>query len=158
VDEERKEDLRRQLGTVWKMASVGLDTLREVVVRSSQAGRLRVDLALLQREKRDLLCDLGQAALRLADEGKLALPAELAPLARRVRDLEERMKVDAERVHDNAFGAPRGYAAEASSIVDDEVDASSADEAEAAIDAEADEHAEMAVPPTERKTKKGATR
>ena len=44
---DRKDELRRQFGTMWRMASSGLDTLREVVVRSSQSGRLRVDLALL---------------------------------------------------------------------------------------------------------------
>lgn len=111
--DDGREEWKRQLGTVWRMASSGIDTLREVVVRSSQEGRLRVDLALYQRERRDLFAELGQAVAGLADAGRLELPPELAQLVARLHDVTERIREDSARVQDNAFGAPRGYEPEA---------------------------------------------
>ncbi len=107
------DEWRHQLGTVWKMASSGLDTLREVVVRSSQEGRLRVDLALYQRERRDVLLELGQTLVSLVDAGRVEAPSELQPLLHRLKQVEERMRMDSAQLHDNAFGAPRGYEPEA---------------------------------------------
>ena len=108
-----RNDLRRQLDTVLRMASTGFDTLKEVVVRSSQEGRLRVDLALLQREKRELLAQLGGETLRLLDAGQLEGNADLDWLRDRIHDVESRMRASSSRAYDNAAGAPRGYEPEA---------------------------------------------
>ena len=129
---DRKDDLRRQFGTMWKMASDSFDTLREVVVRSSQAGKLRVDLALLAREKQQLLARLGEQVVALVDEGKLDVPEELRQTYDRVKDVDARLKADAGRASDNAFGAPRGYEPEAGGYGDDDAAG------------EVDEHAELA--------------
>ncbi len=134
---DRREDLRRQFGTVWKMASDGLGTLREVVVRSSQTGRLRVDLALLAREKQQLLARMGAQLGRLIDDGSVEVPEALKQMWERVRDVDARMNADAGRAHDNAYGAPRGYEPEAGGYGDDE-------EEDALLENEVDEHAEMA--------------
>jgi hypothetical protein len=107
------DEWKRQLGTMWRMASSGLDTLRDVVVRSSQQGRLRVDLAIYQRERRDLFSELGQAVVGLVEAGRIALPPELMQIVVRLREVDERIRMDSARVHDNAFGAPRGYEPEA---------------------------------------------
>jgi len=141
---EKRDDLRRQFGTVWQMAADGLWTLREVVVRSSQAGRIRVDLALLAREKQQLLARMGGELVRLLDEGKLEegkieVPERLRSMFERVKDVEARMNAETGRAHDNAYGAPRGYEPEAGGYGDDEN--------EDTLDAgenEVDEHAEMA--------------
>ena len=117
------DEWKRQLGTMWRMASTSLDTLRDVVVRSSQEGRLRVDLALYQRERRDLFAELGQAVVGLVDAGRLQLPEELAQLIARLRDVEERIRMDSARVNDNAFGAPRGYEPEAGDYEDPDAEA-----------------------------------
>src|SRR4051794_688165 len=111
--DEARDEWKHHLGTMWKMASTGLDTLRDVVVRSSQEGRLRVDLALYQRERRDLLGELGQSVLGLVRASRLELPEELRALITRLGEIEERIAMDSARVHDNAFGAPRGYEPEA---------------------------------------------
>jgi hypothetical protein len=116
---DRKDDFRRQFGTVWRMASSGLDTLREVVVRSSQAGKLRVDLALLAREKQQLLASLGARVAALLDEEAIEVPEEVRQIYDRVRDVEARIKSDSSRAYDNAFGAPRGYEPEAASFEDE---------------------------------------
>jgi hypothetical protein len=122
---------------MWKMASDGLDTLREVVVRSSQTGRLRVDLALLSREKQQLLARLGGEVVRLADEGALDLPETLSQICQRIRDVDARMSADVGRAHDNAYGAPRGYEPEAAGYGGEE------DEEDVLMENEVDEHAEM---------------
>jgi hypothetical protein len=119
---DRKDDLRRQFGTVWRMASSGFDTLREVVVRSSQSGRLRVDLALMARERQHLLATLGEQVAALIDEGALDVPSEVKELHERLRDIEHRMRVDSARAHDNAFGAARGYEPESGNFMEDELD------------------------------------
>ena len=135
---ERRDDLRRQFGTIWKMASDGLDTLREVAVRSTQSGRLRVDLALLAREKQQLLARLGASVVRLLDEDALEVPENIKQIWQRVKDVDARMNMDAGRAHDNAYGAPRGYEPEAGGYGDEEEEDALDDENEV------DEHAEMA--------------
>ena len=135
---ERRDDLRRQFGTIWKMASDGLDTLREVAVRSRQSGRLRVDLALLAREKQQLLARLGASVVRLLDEDALEVPENIKQIWQRVKDVDARMNMDAGRAHDNAYGAPRGYEPEAGGY------GHSDDDEDALGETEVDEHAEMA--------------
>ncbi len=118
------------------MASSGLDTLREVVVRSSQTGRLRVDVALLQRERAQILQSLGAKVVALVESGTLQLrDADARELFERVRDLDTRIASDLGRIHDNAFGAPRGFEPEAGGNYDDELDPDDSDE---------DEHAQFA--------------
>jgi hypothetical protein len=117
--DDGRDEWKRQVGTLWRVASEGLDSLREVVVRSSQEGRLRVDLALYQRERRDLLSELGQAVVGLIDAGRLEAPPELMELVHRLRHVEERVRHDSAMVNDNAFGAPRGYEPEAAAHNDD---------------------------------------
>jgi hypothetical protein len=129
-----KDDLRRQFGTMWRMASTGFETFREVVVRSSQTGRLRVDLALLKRERQQLLAELGLKVARLIEDEELEVPQAVRLVWERLHDVESRIKADSVKVHDNAFGAARGYEPEAyvSDVLDDED--------------ELDEHAEVAAP------------
>lgn len=107
--DDGREEWKRHVSTLWRMATESLDSLREVVVRSSQEGRLRVDMALYHRERRDLLAELGQAVVGLIDAGRLRMPEELMEIVYRLREVEARVRHDSARVHDNAFGAPRGY-------------------------------------------------
>ncbi len=147
------------------MASSGLDTLREVVVRSSQSGRLRVDLALLQRERQHLLSSLGEQVAALIEEGALEVPDQLRLQVERIRDVEGRIQSDSGRAHDNAFGAQRGYEPEAGNY-EDELDTPDEDEharmtgADAAAPAEEPELEAQTVKPKKRGTpaRKGASR
>jgi len=122
---------------MWKMASDGLDTLREVVVRSLQTGRLRVDVAFLAKEKQQLLARLGAQVVRLVDEGKLQVPEALQHICARIEDVDARMNADVGRTHDNAYGAPRGYEPEAGGYGGED------DEEDALLENEVDEHAEI---------------
>jgi hypothetical protein len=102
------------------MASSSLDTLREVVVRSSQTGRLRVDVALSRTERGQLLQSLGEKVVALVQAGRLELSDDARAVYDQIRDLDTRLASDYGRIHDNAFGAPRGYEPEA--YDDDEED------------------------------------
>ena len=106
--------------------------------RSSQSGRLRVDLALLSREKQQLLARIGAQVVRLLDEDALEMPENIKQIWQRVKDVDARMNADVGRAHDNAYGAPRGYEPEAGGYGDEEEEDALDDENEV------DEHAEMA--------------
>ncbi|MCU1283316.1 MAG: hypothetical protein JWM53_6862 [bacterium] len=120
------------------MASDGLGTLREVVVRSSQTGRLRVDLALLAREKQQLMARMGGEVVRLLEEGAIEAPESVKRIWERIKDVDGRMHADAGRAHDNAYGAPRGYEPEAGGYGESEEDE------DPLAENDVDEHAELA--------------
>jgi hypothetical protein len=118
---DRPDELRRQLATLWRAARTGIDTMKEIAVRSSEAGRLRFDIAMLQRERVQLLTELGKRTCEFLDGGSdRPIPAELHRLHDRIRDVEERIKSNSFKVYDNAFGAPRGYEPEAAVDYGDE--------------------------------------
>ena len=98
------------LRTLMGVAAAAAGTLRDVVVRSSQAGRLRVDMALYLRERRDLRASLGRRMMELFEAGTAKLPDDSAirSLVDRLRDVQAQIEDDSARVNDNAFGAPRG--------------------------------------------------
>jgi hypothetical protein len=137
----RPDDLRRQLGTLWRTAKFGIDAMRDVVVRSSQTGRLRVDIALLHNERAQLLQQLGELAMRQMDEHGLDDENEaMHGFYEKIKDVEARMRSDTAKATDNAFGAPRGF------------------EPEAAADYGADDAEEEPPPPPVVKKKKAAAR
>jgi len=119
ADDDRDE-WKRQLNTLWRAATTGATTLRDVVVRSADEGRLRIDLAVYERERRDLLEEIGRAVVQLADAGRLELPESLANTLLRLRQVESRITQDSTSLHDNAFGAPRDMGPEVGSGYDEE--------------------------------------
>ena len=118
---DRDDELLRHIGTLWRTAMVGLDTLREVAVRSTQAGRLRVDIALLQRERSQLLETLGEMIVAMVDDGSFEdVPESVKQAYDRIKDVEGRIQSDDAKAHDNAFGASRGFEPEAASDYGDQ--------------------------------------
>jgi hypothetical protein len=110
---QRDDDLMRHFGTLWKTAMVGLDTLREVAVRSTEAGRLRVDVALLQRERAQLLETLGEMIVSMIDDQSFEdVPESVKQTYARIKDVDQRIRRDDTRVHDNASRG-RGFEPEA---------------------------------------------
>ena len=117
---ERDDDeLRVSLGTLWRTAVSGWGTVREVVYRSAQSGRLRFDIAMLQRQRATLLEELGGAVRELIARHELELPGSLRDLIDQLDDIEGRLRRGIVRSSDNAFGAPRGYEPEAASYYGD---------------------------------------
>lgn len=73
------------LGSFFKSAMQQLDTVREVVVQKSKAGRIQLDLTLLKRKRKDALAELGEAVARLAANGVIdeeEYPQLSGPLSR----------------------------------------------------------------------------
>jgi hypothetical protein len=147
---DRDDELLHHFSTLWKSAMVGLDTLRQVAVRSTQTGRLRVDIALLQRERSQLLETLGEMIVAMIDDGSFVdIPESVKQAHDRIRDVEQRLKNDESRAHDNAFGAPRGFEPEAASDYGDE---------DAILDEDEDVPADPDTPGKRRKTDDGKRR
>jgi|GEM_PF-3436445 len=111
--------LLRQFGAAWRTAAGSLGTLREVVVRSTQAGYLRFDVALLHRQKREELAALGAEVVALIEDGAVEVPSHVRRVYDRIRELDLQISSVSVKVHDNAFGAPRGYEPEAGNYEDD---------------------------------------
>src|SRR5437762_11818447 len=98
---------------MWRMASTGFETFREVVVSSSQTGRLRVDLALLGRERQQLLAELGLKVARLIESEELEVREAVRLVFERLRDVESWITGESVNVPENACGDARGYGLDA---------------------------------------------
>jgi hypothetical protein len=68
-----------------------LQDLRDRVIRGSQLGKRKLDLAFARRERDQKLLEIGERYRDLAREGRVAVPEELEGLVAKVRVLEERM-------------------------------------------------------------------
>ena len=103
------DDIKRQLGTFVKAALAQLDTMREVVVQKSKAGRIQLDVAMLRRQRKEALADLGAAVARLAEAGKLSeedFPELSGPLSR-LEALDEH--IEAEEARARRIGGSGGH-------------------------------------------------
>jgi hypothetical protein len=118
-DRKTTNKIVRQAGALWRMAASSLGTIREVAVRSTQAGYLRMDVALLHREWREELAALGAEVAALIKDGELQVPSHVRRIYDRIRELDVRIGAVSTKIHDNAFGAPRGYEPEAGNYEDD---------------------------------------
>jgi len=65
--------------------------LRDRVIHRSQLGKRKLDLAFTRRELDDRLRELGERYRRLARDGRVAVPVDLADALAAVRDLEDRL-------------------------------------------------------------------
>jgi hypothetical protein len=107
----KDDDLKRQLGTFVRAALAQLDSVREVVVQKSKAGRIQIDVAMLKRQRKDILVEIGTAVARLAATGKISeddFPELSAPLSR-LEALDEHIATEearAERVGAGREGEP----------------------------------------------------
>jgi len=68
-----------------------LGSLREMVARSSEAGRARLDLSLLRRERAKLLQAVGEQVATAAAQGAMEVPPEVAEALERVADIDRRI-------------------------------------------------------------------
>src|SRR5262249_22509949 len=108
VGELVADDLKRFV----RAALAQLDTVREVVVQKSRAGRIQIDIALLRRQRKDVLAEIGAAVARLAAAGgtsEEASPEPGAPL-RRLEALDARIDEEAERARRVGLGVDNAAA------------------------------------------------
>ncbi len=119
-------DLKKQLGAFMRTAVQGLDSVREVVVQKTKAGRIQLDVAMLRRKRRDALAELGAAVADLAAAGKItedAFPQLSGPLSA-LEALDERIAVEEDRARrvggDDAGPADDGASDDNEDVLDTE--------------------------------------
>lgn len=69
-----------------------LEAIRDKLVQRSLIGKRKLDRTATRRELDGALRDLGERYRALVRAGRTDVPAELAALVQRVRDLEERIE------------------------------------------------------------------
>lgn len=85
----RSEELKKQVNVLWKQAVGQLDDVRSAVMR--QTGRFEADVQRLRGERDRLLTQLGAQTYRLANQGKVPLPAIVKTTVERLNDVLGRM-------------------------------------------------------------------
>lgn len=88
-DDKRDEpqDLRKELNQLWRTTLDQFDGLKDVLVRSSTAGKAKLDATLLSRQRDKLLAELGAKAVELHRKGEIELPESLASTIARIEEL-----------------------------------------------------------------------
>jgi len=69
-----------------------LEALRDRVVVRSQVGKRKLDAAFTRRQLDRKLVVLGERFLRLARQGRLSVPQDVADLVSEARELEETLE------------------------------------------------------------------
>jgi multidrug efflux pump subunit AcrA (membrane-fusion protein) len=118
----RDDDLKSQLGGFVRAALAQLETVREVVEQKSKAAKIQLDVAMLKRQRREILAELGSVVARLAANGRLSedeYPELGAPLAR-LEALDERIDAEAARARRVSGGFPEDEVAAADDEDDEE--------------------------------------
>ena len=69
-----------------------LEALRDRVVVRSQVGKRKLDAAFTRRQLDRKLVVLGERFLRLARQGRLSVPQDVADLVSEARELEEMLE------------------------------------------------------------------
>jgi hypothetical protein len=100
------DDFKSQLGGFMRAALAQWGTVREVVVQKSRAGKIQLDVAMLKRQRKDILAELGAVVARLAGNGRLSeddFPELGGPLAR-LEAIDERIDSEAARARRVGMG------------------------------------------------------
>lgn len=93
-DDKRDEpqDLRKELNQLWRTTLDQFDEIKNAIVRSSSAGKAKLDATFLRRQRDKLLAELGSRALELHRSGELPLPERLASTVTRIEELEAQIE------------------------------------------------------------------
>jgi hypothetical protein len=100
VDEKKTPAVPDAIGSLWHSALGQIDEIRDVIVRGSQAGKAKIDVQLLKRQRDKALIQIGEAMLEEHKRGA-ALPASCDELAARVDDIDRQIaeaEAEAQRV------------------------------------------------------------
>ena len=91
------------LGSLWQSALGQIDEIRDVIVRGSQAGKAKIDVQLLKRQRDKVLAEIGAAVVAEAEKGALTLPASCDELTKRIADIDQQIE-SAEAEAKKVFG------------------------------------------------------
>lgn len=141
--DESGTDLKKELNQLWRSTVGQLDEIKDVIVKSSHAGKARIDAAMLERERANRLQELGELVLSEGEEA--AYPPAWKEKIQEIKDLDEQISSQKEEfdslVKDVKEAVPDLSGSPAATPKEPEADASSEpDEAEdeAGADKDAD--------------------
>ena len=100
MSDEKTGDIKKDLTALWKATVDQMDEIKDAIVRSSHAGKARLDVAFLRKARQEALGAVGEKVAELAADG-VPFPDALKPLLDRVNDLErqiEEQNAEAERL------------------------------------------------------------
>lgn len=89
---DEPQDLRKELNQLWRTTLDQFDEIKNAIVRSSTAGKAKLDATFLKRQRDKLLGELGARVLEATEAGTLTLPEALRSTADRIHELEEQIK------------------------------------------------------------------
>lgn len=89
---DEPQDLRKELNQLWRTTLDQFDEIKNAIVRSSTAGKAKLDATFLRRQRDKLLSELGARVLDAARDGEITLPEKLASTAQRVQEIEEQIR------------------------------------------------------------------
>lgn len=101
------DDLKHQLGSLVRTALAQFETVRGAVVQRSKVGRIQLDVAMLKRQRKAALVELGAAVAELAATGRISeddFPTLSGPLSR-LESIDERIAGEIERAERVRLGA-----------------------------------------------------
>ena len=90
------------LAALWQSALGQIDEIRDVIVRGSHAGKAKIDVQLLKRQRDRLFGQIGVALIDDVKRGASTLPSSCEEMARRVADIDKQI-ADAEADADRAL-------------------------------------------------------
>ena len=93
------------LGSLWQSALGQIDEIRDVIVKGSQAGKAKLDVQLLKRQRDRILAEIGALVVDEARKGA-AVPVGCEDLAKRVDEIDTQIG-EAEAEAAMMFGTKR---------------------------------------------------
>jgi hypothetical protein len=103
---DEKKDIKDDLNSLWKSTLDQFDEIKDAIVRSSTAGKAKLDVAMLERQRDKLLMELGRAYLAAAEAGEVSLPEKLVATLERIQDLDEQIAQHEDEVGKLLEGTP----------------------------------------------------
>lgn len=85
-------DVRKELNQLWRTTLDQFDEIKNAIVRSSSAGKAKLDATFLRRQRERLLMELGTKVLEASEKGELRLPDRAQNTATRIRELEAQIE------------------------------------------------------------------
>lgn len=110
-------DLRKDLNQLWQSTIDQFDEIKDAIVKSSQAGKAKLDAAFLKRQRERMLAQLGEEVLKAEGDQGFAVPPGSVETIRRIRELDRQIEAEEEeaaRLMRQAGAAGTGPASTAS--------------------------------------------
>ena len=88
---EKAAGIKGDLNQLWKSTVDQFDEMKDLIVRSSGAGKARIDASLVKRQRDKVVAELGEAVLQ-AHAGGFPLPDDCADLLEQIADFDKQIQ------------------------------------------------------------------